>query len=121
MLGELQSLAGALIKSEKRIEKLKVEHKGKDKKLKSVIGEQEECIQLLEKKAAKLEIKLLKSHKGSEHLQTQVSQEKNLGEQQIRAMQDKLDSVRQQMIQSREAHEGEKKDIIINMEREIQT
>ena len=63
MISEIQSLASALIKSEKRICKLKIEHKAQQKQLKVVVAEQEECIDLLQSKMHKLEVKYQKLQK----------------------------------------------------------
>tara|TARA_B110000285_G_C14837673_1_gene473861 strand:- start:351 stop:671 length:321 start_codon:yes stop_codon:yes gene_type:complete len=61
MISEIQSLASALIKSEKRIGKLKIEHKAQQKQLKVVVAEQEECIDLLQSKMQKLDMKYQKA------------------------------------------------------------
>jgi len=48
MLDELQSLASALIKAEKRNIKCKADFKEKEKRLKETVQEQQQCIALLD-------------------------------------------------------------------------
>jgi hypothetical protein len=57
MVNEIQSLASALIKAEKRVVKLKIDHKAQQKKLKMIVTEQEDCINLLQAKMKKLDLR----------------------------------------------------------------
>ena len=69
MVNEIQSLASALIKSEKRVVKLKIDHKAQQKKLKMIITEQEDCINLLQAKMKKLDLRNQKMQRNEEREQ----------------------------------------------------
>ena len=58
----MQMVASALIKSEKRISKIKLESKEKMKEFKSILRDYEAHIKNVEQKKSKLEVKLLKTN-----------------------------------------------------------
>ena len=117
---EIQQLAIALIKTESRIEKAKTERSLTSKKLKNIIREQEECMALMQEKISRLEAKVEKMTKKEEKIRSELMKEEEAIGQEITGKDRKINDLQKRIRILEETHSQEKKDIIINMERDLQ-
>ena len=109
-----------MIKSEKRIAKTKAEKSQAVKKLKGIIEDQEECIALLQQKAAKLGSRNEKLQRN----EVQLSHDMQREEQKIGyELAERVLSIRElekKLLEGKTRGEREKREIIIAMERDLQ-
>lgn len=87
MISEIQTLANALIRTEKRMQQWRREHRDREKRLKIIVTEQEEFIGILEHKKAKLELKVMKAQRNGEQLHHTLEQERVQNQQQVETLQ----------------------------------
>lgn len=87
MISEIQTLANALIRTEKRMQQWRREHRDREKRLKIIVTEQEEFIGILEHKKAKLELKVMKTQRNGEQLHHTLEQERVQNQQQVETLQ----------------------------------
>ena len=120
MIQEIQQLACALIKTESRMQKTHAEKSQATKKLKGIIHEQEQCMALMQEKISRLEARNAKLVKKEEKLTTNLKLEEEHIGQEFSEKDRKIHELTKRIKGIDATHQDEKRDIIINMERDLQ-
>lgn len=119
MIQEIQSLATALIQSDKTITKINREKTNTQKRLKNIISEQEECMALMQEKIDRLENKYCKTQKSLDRAENKKRQDGEKYKSENKEMDKIVTELRDKIQKNKEKHYGEKKELVSDMEKEF--
>ena len=121
MFQDIQSLASALIKAEKKTQRQKQDQRQHVQKLKSIIEDQEQCMQLMQEKIQRLVQKNSKVERLEQKERRQHSKDRSKLIEEMEVLKKEIENHKDRRKQERAQWDNERKDIIIGMEKELQS